>query len=86
MSEPLSHGLPQAQGGAVVVPFSQLFSKHGLLGFLIANALVVSILSPAFLKPENIANVLTQAGRSASSCSGRPSCCWSAASTCLSPQ
>jgi ribose/xylose/arabinose/galactoside ABC-type transport system permease subunit len=61
MSEPLSHGLPQAQGGAVVVPFRQLLSKYGLLGFLIANALVVSILSPAFLKPENIANVLTQA-------------------------
>ena len=32
-----------------------------MLGFLIANALVVSVLSPAFLKPENIANVLTQA-------------------------
>jgi ribose/xylose/arabinose/galactoside ABC-type transport system permease subunit len=60
MSEPLSHGLPQARGGAVV-PFRQLVSRYGLLSFLIANALVVSILSPAFLKPENIANVLTQA-------------------------
>jgi ribose/xylose/arabinose/galactoside ABC-type transport system permease subunit len=60
MSEPLSHGLPQARGGAVV-PFRQLLSRYGLLSFLIANALVVSILSPAFLKPENIANVLTQA-------------------------
>ena len=43
------------------VPIGQLLSRYGLLGFLIANALVVSVLSPAFLKPENIANVLTQA-------------------------
>ncbi len=40
---------------------SHILSKYGLFGFLIANGLVVSVLSPAFLKPENIANVLTQA-------------------------
>ena len=60
MSEPISGELPTNRV-ASAFPTGQLLSKYGLLGFLVANALVVSILSPAFLKPENIANVLTQA-------------------------
>ena len=60
MSEPISRGLP-APGATRRFATGQILGKYGLLGFLIANALVVSILSPAFLKPENIANVLTQA-------------------------
>ena len=60
MSEPISGELPTDRA-ASAFPTGQLLSKYGLLGFLVANALVVSVLSPAFLKPENIANVLTQA-------------------------
>jgi len=60
MTKTVSPGLPRA-GARASIPIGQLLSKYGLLGFLIANALVVSVLSPAFLKPENIANVLTQA-------------------------
>ena len=60
MSGPISHKLT-GSGVAGEAPIGNLVSKYGLLGFLIANALVVSVLSPAFLKPENIANVLTQA-------------------------
>lgn len=60
MSEPASRELP-GDGRANAFPTGQVLSRYGLLGFLIANALVVSFLSPAFLKPENLANVLTQA-------------------------
>jgi ribose/xylose/arabinose/galactoside ABC-type transport system permease subunit len=60
VSEPISGELPMDRA-ASAFPTGQLLSKYGLLGFLVANALVVSVLSPAFLKPENIANVLTQA-------------------------
>lgn len=60
MSQPVSQGLPKARAGGGIRA-GRLLSRYGLLGFLIANALVVSVLSPAFLKPENIANVLTQA-------------------------
>jgi ribose transport system permease protein len=60
VSEPISGELPRDRA-ASAFPTGQLLSKYGLLGFLVANALVVSVLSPAFLKPENIANVLTQA-------------------------
>lgn len=37
------------------------FQTFGLLGFLLLNILLVSALSPAFLKSENILNILTQA-------------------------
>jgi ribose transport system permease protein len=60
VSEPTSSEFPR-DGSAGAFPTGQLLSKYGLLGFLVANALVVSLLSPAFLKPENLANVLTQA-------------------------
>ena len=60
MSEPISGELPTDRAASAFAT-GQLLSKYGLLGFLVANALVVSVLSPAFLKPENIANVLTQA-------------------------
>ena len=60
MSEPLSRVLAK-DGTTNANSAGDLLSKYGLLGFLIANALVVSILSPAFLKPDNISNVLTQA-------------------------
>jgi ribose/xylose/arabinose/galactoside ABC-type transport system permease subunit len=60
VSEPTSREFPR-DGSAGAFPTGQLLSKYGLLGFLLANALVVSFLSPAFLKPENLANVLTQA-------------------------
>lgn len=60
MTKTVSPGMPRERARAGV-PIGQLLSRYGLLGFLIANALVVSVLSPAFLKPENIANVLTQA-------------------------
>lgn len=60
MSEPTSREF-LGDGRANAFPTGQLVSKYGLLGFLVANALVVSFLSPAFLKPENLANVLTQA-------------------------
>jgi ribose transport system permease protein/inositol transport system permease protein len=60
VSEPISGELPTDRA-ASAFPTGQLLSKYGLLGFLVVNALVVSVLSPAFLKPENIANVLTQA-------------------------
>lgn len=60
MSGPLPTELARAPSRGAF-PTGRLLSKYGLLGFLIANALVVSVLSPAFLKPENIANVLTQA-------------------------
>jgi ribose/xylose/arabinose/galactoside ABC-type transport system permease subunit len=60
---------------AAAFPTGQLLSKYGLLGFLNANALVVS-LSPAFLKPENIANVLTQVAPLGIVVLGQtPSCC-----------
>jgi ribose transport system permease protein/inositol transport system permease protein len=39
----------------------RLLQNFGLLAFLILNVIVVSILSPAFLKTENILNILTQA-------------------------
>lgn len=38
-----------------------LLADYGLVAFLALNIAVVSILSPAFLKPENLLNVLTQA-------------------------
>jgi ribose/xylose/arabinose/galactoside ABC-type transport system permease subunit len=60
VSRPIPRELARSPAAAAF-PTGQLLSKYGLLGFLIANALVVSFLSPAFLKPENIANVLTQA-------------------------
>jgi ribose/xylose/arabinose/galactoside ABC-type transport system permease subunit len=60
VTEPISGELSTGRA-AGAFPTGQLLSKYGLLGFLVANALVVSVLSPAFLKPENIANVLTQA-------------------------
>lgn len=39
----------------------KLLRDNGLLVFLLLNVVVVSILSPAFLKPENLLNILTQA-------------------------
>jgi ribose/xylose/arabinose/galactoside ABC-type transport system permease subunit len=60
VSGPIPGELQRAPA-AGALPTGRILSKYGLLGFLIANALVVSFLSPAFLKPENIANVLTQA-------------------------
>jgi ABC-type Fe3+/spermidine/putrescine transport system ATPase subunit len=60
VSEPISGELSTGVA-ASAFPTGQLLSKYGLLGFLVTNVLVVSGLSPAFLKPENIANVLTQA-------------------------
>jgi ribose/xylose/arabinose/galactoside ABC-type transport system permease subunit len=60
VSKPIPRELATSPAAAAF-PTGELLSKYGLLGFLIANALVVSFLSPAFLKPENIANVLTQA-------------------------
>ncbi len=38
-----------------------LLRDYGLLAFLLLNVIVISILSPAFLKPENLLNILTQA-------------------------
>ncbi|WP_119273516.1 ABC transporter permease [Taklimakanibacter deserti] len=38
-----------------------LLRDYGLAAFLALNIAVVSILSPAFLKPENLLNILTQA-------------------------
>jgi ribose transport system permease protein/inositol transport system permease protein len=38
-----------------------LLQRFGLLAFLALNVIVVSLLSPAFLKGENILNILTQA-------------------------
>lgn len=40
---------------------SRLLADFGLLIFLAVNLLVVAVLSPAFLKAENLLNVLTQA-------------------------
>lgn len=60
MNRPVSPGLRGAQVGGGV-PIGLLLNKYGLLGFLVANTVAVSVLSPAFLKPENVANVLTQA-------------------------
>lgn len=39
----------------------RIMQNFGLLLFLILNLVVVSALSPAFLKPENLINILTQA-------------------------
>lgn len=43
------------------LPIAELLRSYGLLAFLALNIIVVSILSPAFLKPENLLNILTQA-------------------------
>jgi ribose/xylose/arabinose/galactoside ABC-type transport system permease subunit len=49
------HGAsPRLSGGWAV-------QKFGLVAFLLLNVIVVSLLSPAFLKSENILNILTQA-------------------------
>jgi ribose transport system permease protein/inositol transport system permease protein len=40
---------------------SKLVQRYGLLAFLLVNVIIISILSPAFLKPENLLNILTQA-------------------------
>jgi ribose/xylose/arabinose/galactoside ABC-type transport system permease subunit len=60
MSDPVSTHLGR-EPAAAASQIGPLLSKYGLLGFLIVNAVVVSFLSPAFLKPENLANVLNQA-------------------------
>ena len=39
----------------------RLLQNFGLLAFLVINVIVVSLLSPAFLKGENVLNILTQA-------------------------
>ncbi len=49
--------------GNTVMPFSymKVLQDYGLLAFLLINIVVISALSPAFLKPENLLNIMTQA-------------------------
>ena len=58
----------------------------GCSAFWLPNALVVSVLSPAFLKPENIANVLTQAAPLGIVVLGQTFVLLVGASTCRSPR
>lgn len=63
----MTGGAPAPGPGAAAPPAprrvggGRLLADYGLLIFLAVNVVVVAMLSPAFLKAENLVNVLTQA-------------------------
>lgn len=52
---PLETPLPRSQGVSV----ASVFERYGLIVFLVALLLVAAALSPTFLRPANLVNVLT---------------------------
>ncbi len=53
--------LQSTETTSVPRPLGSLLRQYGLLIFLLINIVVISFLSPAFLKPENLLNIMTQA-------------------------
>ncbi len=52
---PLETPLPRSRGVSV----ASVFERYGLIVFLVVLLLVAAVLSPAFLRPANLVNVLT---------------------------
>ncbi|TPL03089.1 MULTISPECIES: ABC transporter permease [unclassified Mesorhizobium] len=52
---PLETPLPRSRGVSV----ASIFERYGLIVFLVALLLVAAVLSPTFLRPANLVNVLT---------------------------
>ncbi|RVC93886.1 ABC transporter permease, partial [Mesorhizobium sp. M2A.F.Ca.ET.029.05.1.1] len=52
---PLETPLPRSRGMSV----ASVFERYGLIVFLLALLLVAAALSPTFLQPANLVNVLT---------------------------